>query len=137
MYLLDTNVLSELRRPARVNAGLARWAAATPTSDLFVSVVTVMAIELGVLRVERRDGAQGTRLRRWFEADVLGRFEDRTIGINLAVARCCANLHSPDPKPLSDSYIAATAIVHGLTVVTRNEADFRATGSAVLNPWSP
>jgi hypothetical protein len=135
MYLLDTNVVPALRRPRHAHPALVRWAEATDVSELFLSVISVMEIELGVLRIERRDRRQGSGLRAWFETDVLRSFEGRILPVNLAVARCCAGLHSPDPKSLNDSYVAATAIVHGMTVVTRNEADFRATGAIVLNPW--
>jgi hypothetical protein len=135
MYLLDTNVVSELRRPGRAPATLVRWAATTLLSDQYLSVVSVMELELGVLLAERRDPRQGLVLRRWLEAEVLPRFAGRILPVDAVVARRCARLHVPQPRSKNDAYIAATAIVHGLTVVTRNEADFQPTGVSVLNPW--
>ena len=137
MFLLDTNVPSELRRRERANRGLLQWAVATPVSELYLSVISVMELELGVLLMERKDAAQGGVLRRWLEADVMSTFEGRILPVDVGVARCCARLNAPDPKSEGDGYIAATAIVHGLTVVTRNESDFASTGVAILNPWSP
>jgi hypothetical protein len=135
MFLLDTNVVSELRRPRRTDPKLLDWAAATPVTQLYLSAVSLMELEFGVLLMERRDPAQGTGLRRWLETEVLPRFEQRILPIDIAVARCCARLHLPNPKSQNDAYIAATAIVHGLTIVTRNEADFSPTGAALFNPW--
>jgi predicted nucleic acid-binding protein len=137
MYLLDTNVVSELRRPARANPNLLRWASQAPSSELYLSVVSLMELDLGVLLMERRDRAQGQILRRWLEDDLLPSFEDRILPIDSLVARCCARLHVPDPKSEGDGYIAATAIVHGLTMVTRNIADFAPTGVPLVNPWEP
>ncbi|HEY2709646.1 MAG TPA: type II toxin-antitoxin system VapC family toxin [Caulobacteraceae bacterium] len=135
MYLLDTNVVSELRRPHLAPKRLLDWARTTGVSQHYLSAVSLMELELGVLLMERRDERQGASLRRWFEAELMPQFEDRILAIDVAVARCCARLHVPDPRSSNDAYIAATAIVHGLTVVTRNESDFRPTGVAVLNPW--
>jgi hypothetical protein len=88
-----------------------------------------------VLLVERRDRAQGKILRTWLEARVLPAFEDRILPIDTAVVRRCAPLHVPDPHTDRDALIAATALVHGLTVVTRNSSDFRRTGVKLVNPW--
>ncbi|WP_425309963.1 type II toxin-antitoxin system VapC family toxin [Ammonicoccus fulvus] len=135
--LLDTNVISELRkRPGVVNPRVAAWADAQDTDDLRVSVITVMEIELGVLLVERRDPAQGNILRAWFERAVLGDLSRNLLPVDLAVVRLAAALHVPDPRPERDAYIAATALVHGLTVATRNVADFSPMGVPVLNPWA-
>ncbi|CAN5905414.1 type II toxin-antitoxin system VapC family toxin [soil metagenome] len=135
MFVLDTNVLSELRRPERANPQLLAWASGTPTPRLFLSVITLMEIEMGVLRVERRDAAQGAVLRAWLNAQVLPTFDDRVLAVDAAVALRCAGLHVPDPRSERDALIAATALVHGMTVVTRNLADFSSTGVALLNPW--
>jgi len=135
MYLLDTNVVSELRKPHRAPAKLIQWAKTTPISEHYLSVVSLMELELGVLLVERRDRQQGMVLRRWFEAEMLPHFKDRVLPVDSAVALRCARLHVLHPRSKNDAYIAATAIVHGLTVVTRNEADFRPTGVSLLNPW--
>jgi predicted nucleic acid-binding protein len=135
MFLLDTNVVSELRRPERADANVRSWALDTPTALYAISVVTVFELERGALRMERRDIAQGAVLRRWLENDVLARFAARILPIDTAIARRCAALHVPDPRPERDALIAATALTHGLTVVTRNAADFEPMGVAVLNPW--
>jgi predicted nucleic acid-binding protein len=136
-HLLDTNVVSELRkRPGVVDPGVLTWAEERPVHELFISVVTVMEIELGILRVERRDPGRGAVLRRWFEGGVLVGFTGRVLPVELGVARRAARLHVPDPRPERDAYIAATALEHGLTVATRNVADFEPTGVALVNPWA-
>jgi hypothetical protein len=135
MYLVDTNVVSELRKGRRADSDVVRWARVTPLSDLYLSVVSAMELEIGVLLMERRDPSQGAALRRWLESDVLRRFGDRLLPIDLAVARACAGLQARGPWSRNDAYIGATAMVHGLTVVTRNITDFSPLGVAVFNPW--
>lgn len=135
MFLLDTNALSELRRRDRTDANVAAWADAVDPDALFLSAITVLEVELGVLSVARRDAAQGALLRRWIDGKVLPAFAGRVLPVDVAVARQCARLHVPDPKAERDALIAATALVHGLVVVTRNVSDFAAMGVALLNPW--
>jgi hypothetical protein len=137
MYLLDTNVVSEMRkiRAGRADANVAAWAERVDAGEMYLSVLSLHEIEFGVMRMERRDPAQGARLRSWLEERVLAAFEGRILDVDTAVARRCAALHVPTPLPLSDSLIAATALVHGMTVVTRNVADFEGLGVRVLNPW--
>ena len=137
MFLLDTNVVSELRKAKRggANPGVARWALSVDTDFLFVSAVTMLELEMGILRIERKDRHQGAVLRAWFTGGVVPAFEDRILVVDLAVALQCARLHVPDPRPERDALLAATALVHGLTMVTRNEADFAIPGLSVLNPW--
>ena len=135
-FLLDTDVVSELRYPAdRIDERVRRWSAASPSADHALSAITVMELEIGVMRVERRDRRQGRSLRAWLDG-VLDEFAARILSVDPAVARRAAALHVPDPRPASDALIAATALHHGLTVVTRNVADFAPTGVAVLDPWS-
>lgn len=136
MYLLDTNVLSELRRRDRTDANVARWADAADPEALHLSAITILEVELGVLSVARRDAAQGDLLRRWLETRVLPAFAGRILPVDVAVARQCARLHVPDPKAERDALIAATALVHGLQVVTRNIADFAGTGVGLIDPWA-
>jgi predicted nucleic acid-binding protein len=137
MYLLDTNVVSELRKaPAgKADPNVARWAGQVPAASLFLSVITILELELGVLLMERRDSRQGEILRSWLDQRVMLAFANRILTIDVAVARQCARLHVPDPCAERDALVAATALVHGLTVVTRNRDDFVATGVALLNPW--
>ena len=137
MYLLDTNVVSELRkvRTGRADQNVAAWAGATPAEQQFVSVVTILELELGILRLEQRDAAQSGLLRRWLERGVLPAFAGRTLPVDIAVAQRAAALHVPSPRSERDSLIAATALVHGLVVVTRNAADFAPTGVRILDPW--
>lgn len=136
-YLLDTNVLSEMRkiRLGRADAQVAQWTAQVRATDLYISVITLQEIEQGILLLQRRDAAQAAPLRQWFEVQVLPFFAAHTLPVRAEIALCCARLNVPDPQPYRDGLIAATAIVHGLTVATRNEADFKATGVALLNPW--
>lgn len=137
MFVLDTNVISELRKAksGKANPQVAAWAANQHPASLFISAITVLELEMGVLQVERRDAAQGALLRAWLQMQVLPTFADRTLPIDTGVAQRCAQLHVPDPRSERDALIAATALVHGMTVVTRNLADFVATGVAVINPW--
>lgn len=137
MYLLDTNVVSELRkaRSTRIDQGVLVWSNSVSTSSLFVSAITILELERGVLRVARRDPAQAAILRRWLDSHVLDSFSDRVIPIDTAVARRCASLHVPDPRPERDALIAASALVHGMTVVTRNVGDFDDMGVETINPW--
>lgn len=135
MFLLDTNVVSELRRPERAHANVRSWAQGVP-SDLFaICAVSVFELERGALLIERRDLLQGAVLRRWLDHEVLRAMHGRIYPIDVTIAREAVRLHIPDPRPERDALIAATALVHGLTVVTRNTADFVPMGVALLNPW--
>jgi len=134
-FLLDTNVVSELRKRT-ADPQVVAWASSLQKREAFLSVVTVREIEAGVLLVERRDGEQGARLRAWFEKSVLGGYADRILPVDLTVARIAAQLHVPDPRPERDALIAATALAHGATVVTRNVGDFEPMGVRVLDPWA-
>jgi predicted nucleic acid-binding protein len=138
MYLLDTNVVSELRkvRTGKADARVTAWAQVTPASEMFLSAISVLELELGLLLVERRDHAQATLLRIWLDQHVLPAFDGRILPVDTAVARHCAKLHVPDPRAERDALIAATALVHGLTVVTRNVSDFETTNVGLLNPWA-
>jgi len=134
MFLLDTNVVSELRKSTRAEPNVRAWASGHSPDLFHLSTMTLMELEIGVLRIERRDKPQGNRLRHWLQ-QVLAQFDERIIAINTDIARACAELHVPDPRPERDALIAATALVHGLTVVTRNTADFEPMGVVLLNPW--
>jgi len=136
-FLLDTNVVSELRKhPDRVDPGVRAWAEVISPHLMHVSVISIMEIEIGVARAERRDPEQGKALRAWLSNQVMPAFDGRILPVDLAVARSAAARHVPDPRPERDCLIAATGDVHGLTVVTRNVADFEPLGVAVTNPWS-
>jgi len=137
MYLLDTNVVAELRKAksGKADQYVTKWANSVSATSLYISTITVLEIELGILLMERRDSAQGAILRGWLEKNVLPAFAERIIAIDTAVSRRCAQLHVPDPKSERDAFIAATALVHGMTVVTRNVSDFTSTGVSTLNPW--
>lgn len=138
MFLLDTNVLSELRkvRLGKADRYVSAWADSVDASDLYLSVITIQELEMGVLLVERRDPTQGALLRAWLNGHVLPAFLGRVLAVDMAVAQRSAQLHVPNPRPVRDGLIAATALVHGMTVVTRNVADFEPTGVPTLNPWS-
>ena len=140
MYVLGTNVVSELRkvRFGKAAPNFAAWTESVDAADLFVSVITIMELELGVLSIERKDAAQGVMLRTWLEQHVFPEFSGRTLPIDTSVALRCARLHvfgKPDKRGERDALIAATALVHGMTLATRNVADFQFTGVTLLNPW--
>lgn len=137
MFILDTNVISELRKAGdgKADSQVMRWLSSVNSRQLYLSVITLLELERGILRVERRDTIQGQMLRLWLDGNVLPVFADRILPVDVAVVRQCARLHVPDPRPESDTLIAATALVHGMTVVTRNVADFDPTGVAIINPW--
>ena len=138
MYLLDTNVVSELRkvRSGKADRNVSVWADNVHAGDLYLSVISLQELEIGVLLAERRDPMQGALFRAWLDHHVLPAFDGRILPVDLAVAHRSARLHVPDPRPIRDCLIAATALVHGLVVVTRNVADFEPTGVQILNPWS-
>ena len=135
MFVLDTNVVSELRRPEKADPRVTAWASATPLASFFLSSITVLELELGVQLMERKDADQGVILRAWLDKQVLPRFEGRIFAVDTAVAQRCARLQVPDPRADRDALIAATALVHGMTVATRNVADFAPTGVRTLDPW--
>ena len=137
-FLLDTNVVSELRKAksGRANPNVVRWSVSVPLEALYISVVTVLEIEIGILRLERRDEIQSALLRRWLEGQVLTGFESRILSIETRTAIHCARLHVPDPRSERDALIAASAIENGLTVVTRNVSDFSGLGVELIDPWA-
>ena len=137
MFVLDTNVVSELRKAkaGKADRGVVSWASGVTPDALFVSVITILELEAGVLLVQGRDPKQGALIRSWLDQHVLPAFSGRVLSVDTAVAQRCAALHVPDPRSERDALIAATAMVHNMTVVTRNVADFQATGVPLLNPW--
>jgi predicted nucleic acid-binding protein len=137
MFVLDTDVVSELRK---VEAGkghrqVAAWSHQVTVGETFLAAITILELELGILLLERKDKRQGAILRAWIDTRVLPEFDGRVLPIDAAVAQRCAKLHVPDPRPMRDALIAATALVHGMTVVTRNVRDFEPMGVEILNPW--
>ena len=137
MYLLDTNVVSELRkiRAGKGDANVAAWTESVDALDLYVSVITLEELERGTLLMLRRDAAQGGLLRAWVDQQVLPAFAKRILPIDTVIAQRCARLHVPDMRPTNDALIAATALVHRMTIITRNVSDFTPMGVPVLNPW--
>lgn len=137
MFLLDTNVVSELRRAGigKADANVVAWAASVPVALQFISALTVFELEYGVRLKERSDPVQGAVLRLWLETQVLPAFNGRTLPVDTRVALKCAPMHVPNPCKERDSFIAATALVRGMTVVTRDVSDFAQTGATLFNPW--
>ena len=139
MFLLDTNVVSELRKSKvrTANQGVSDWADNVPAALMFVSVITLHELEQGILLAEHSDPIKGKLLRRWLDSSVLPAFADRILPVDTAIARRAAALHVPDPAPFRDGLIGATALVHELTVVTRNLRDFeRFDNLGIINPWT-
>ena len=137
MYILDTNVVSELRkaRSGKANPLVVDWSENVSASSLFLSAISVLEIEIGILSVQRRDSIQGSVLRSWMDNQVLPAFHERILPIDTVVSQRCAKLHVPDPRSDRDALIGATALVHGMTVVTRNVSDFEPLGVDIFNPW--
>lgn len=129
--------MSELRKPERTASPAVRaWVSRSSTTDFALSVITVMEIEIGVRRIERRDARQGSMLRTWFEPAVLTAFRDLLLPVDTDVARIAAAMHVPDPRPERDALLAATARGHGLVVVSRNTADVVDLGVELVDPWN-
>lgn len=137
MYVVDTNVLSDLRRPERAEPALVAWSKQTQADSLFVSVVSIWEIEQGILAVQKRDPAAAKILRSWLEDKLIPQYKDRFLSVDMATARACAALHVPKTQSYRDSLIAATALALGYTVVTRNVSDFAPMGVPYINPWVP
>jgi len=137
MMILDTNVVSELRKvgDGRAHPGVQAWFARRDAAQFYISAITVMEIEIGILRIERKDTVKGEALRQWMQTRILPAFDQRILPIDAAVALQCARLHIPDPRSERDALIAATALEHAMTVVTRNVKDFEPTGVKLINPW--
>jgi predicted nucleic acid-binding protein len=137
MYLLDTNTVSEMRKAKsrRADVGVQRWIDEADLSLLYVSAITILEMEVGILLKMRKDAAQGQVLNYWLHGQVLPTFAGRILHVNTAIALRCAPMHVPVSTSRYDSLIAATALVHGMTVVTRNVKDFAPMGVKVLNPW--
>jgi predicted nucleic acid-binding protein len=134
-WLIDTNVVSELgkRRP---DAAVLAWASTVEDLTSYLSAITVFELERGVHRTERIDATQGPTRRLWLDTVVGVEYAGRILSIDAEVAAIAARLHVPDPRPLADAFIAATALHHNLTVVTRNVKDFAPLGVRVLDPWT-
>jgi predicted nucleic acid-binding protein len=136
VYLLDTNIISETRRHYRANSNVTAWLAATDSNSLYTSVVVMMELERGILGMERKDPQQGAILREWLNAVIKPAFAGRVLPIDERTTAICAALHIPSQAPANDAWIAATALQHGYTLITRNTADFERTGAKLLNPFA-
>ena len=135
-FLLDTNIISEIRKRNRADANVARWITQTPVAEIGTSVIVLAEIRRGIELKRRTDPEQAASLDRWF-AQMRSRLGDRVLPIDETIADTWARLNVPDPLPLIDGLLAATAKVYGLTLVTRNIADISRTGVSLLNPFSP
>lgn len=137
MFVLDTDVVSELRKVAagKGHRQVAAWSEQVAPGETFLASIAIHELELGILLLERKDKRRGAILRAWIDTRVLTEFEGRILPIDVAVARRCAKLHVPDPRPMRYALIAATALVHSMAVVTRNVRDFEPMGVEILNPW--
>jgi len=134
MFLLDTNVVSELRRPAKAHPEVLAWARAQSADAFHLSAISILEIRIGILRVALKDATQAGILAAWLDG-ILNTFSGRILPVDAAVALRCAEMHVPDPRGDRDALIAASALEHRLTVVTRNVADFEALGVPLFIPW--
>jgi predicted nucleic acid-binding protein len=135
-FLLDTNVIAEIRKGSRANAHVRSWFAALDPDAILLSVVTIGEIRKGIESVRRRDAAAARALERWLRR-VLRDHRDRILAVDLPVAEEWGRLNVPDPVPVIDGLLAATAKVHGLTLATRNVKDVARSGAEVVNPFEP
>lgn len=134
-YLVDTNVVSELRKGQRCDPGVASWFANTSSGDIFLSALTVGEIRKGIESIRRRDEPAASALEAWL-GELLATHSDRILAVDAVIAEQWGRFNVPDPLPVLDSLLAATASVHGLTLVTRNVKDVERTGVECLNPFS-
>lgn len=141
MYLLDTNIVSVLRRPDKAPESVMNWQQSVSQFDCYISVITVLEIEIGIKRLARRDAAQAALIRAWLDDKVLPSFSGRILPFDLPAAKICSDFHVPDPASERDSFIAAIAQARGHVVVTRNVDDFASLkngdghGVSLLNPF--
>ncbi len=134
MFLVDTNVISEVRKRERCDGAVAAWWRSVADADLFLSALVLGEIRQGLERLRARDAVRASALERWL-ADVAAAFAGRVLPIDAAVAEEWGRISARRPTPVVDGLLAATAIVHGLTLVTRNVADVAHAGAKVLDPW--
>jgi predicted nucleic acid-binding protein len=135
MFIVDTNIVSDLRKSDKAPPSLVAWAKSQPPSAIYISAVSMWELEYGILLKAYKDPLQGEVLKAWFEQIVIPAYAGRILPVCFDVTRACAPLHVPDKRPERDALIAATAIVHKMTVVTRNEKDFAGMNCPLLNPW--
>ena len=136
--LIDTDVISELsRRTERINPSVRAWFTTLSIHDAYLSAITIEEIERGIVLIEKRDPIGSQRLRRWFQESVLTAFDTRIIPFDVEIAIQTAHLHLVRPRPTNDARIAATALVHGLTVATHNTRDFADMNVSLIDPFDP
>jgi len=137
MYLLDTNVVSEIRkiRQNKTNQNVVAWLSRVQKESLYTNAVVLMEIERGILRLENIDPQQADRFKNWYHSAVKPMFHERILPIDEATATVCSRLHVPDLSPENDAWVAASAIQYDLTLVTRNTRDFGHSNLRVLNPF--
>lgn len=135
-YLLDSNIVSELRKRERADVGVRQWLAGVDDAELFLSVLTVGELRRGIESIHRRHRARALALNRWFHA-LVTEYEERILLVDQKVAEEWGRMNAVATLPAIDSLLAATAHVHGLTLVTRNTKDVARTGVPYLNPFTP
>ncbi|CDZ46374.1 type II toxin-antitoxin system VapC family toxin [Neorhizobium galegae] len=135
-FLLDTNVVSAARRLKKQAADFQNFMETFPMNDAFISAVTIMEVQFGIQQESKKDPEFAANLARWLQSHLLVDFSDRILPFDKAIALRTGTLPTPDKRPSPDAMIAATALHHGLTVVTRNISDFEPLGVPCLNPWT-
>ena len=137
MYLLNTNIISELKKldSGKIHPQVYRWIKSNGFTHTYISAVTLAEIQTGILSLARKDKAQAASLDNWFTNRLLPAYRTRTLSVDTEVALICAQLHIPTKRPINDAYIAATAIAHNLTLVTRNVRDFQGLPLMLENPF--
>ncbi len=134
-FLLDTNLISELRKKHRCDPNVAKWQSGVAAESCYLSTITLMEIAHGIELTQKKDAPFAATLKDWYQHQIIPAFRERTLSVTPAIAEAGGKIMAIRTRSTADGLLAGTALVHRLTLVTRNESDFSDTGVAVFNPW--